>query len=219
MQPRTLDHIAIWSNDRDALTDHLVAALDWRIVDRTNRYTLLGPSATAGKLTVFHRPDDQPVAPGRLVSILLAVGPGGQREPLEAPGGLTFTFAEHSAPRHAVVGLTLRATDPTACAARFVSDFGFESGAAHPGVASVAVGDGLITLVRESIEPSEHPTLFHLGLLVDSARDHIAEAEAGGIEVIDVVDAPNTLAVFVDGPGGICIEYVEHKPEFALAGR
>ena len=32
----------------------------------------------------------------------------------------------------------------------------------------------------------------------------------------DVVDAANTLAVFLRGPDRIRLEYVEHKPEFAL---
>jgi hypothetical protein len=32
----------------------------------------------------------------------------------------------------------------------------------------------------------------------------------------DIKDAPNTLAVFLRGPSGVRIEYVEHKPGFAL---
>jgi hypothetical protein len=32
----------------------------------------------------------------------------------------------------------------------------------------------------------------------------------------DVVDAPNTLAVFVWTPGRVKLEYVEHKPSFSL---
>ena len=34
--------------------------------------------------------------------------------------------------------------------------------------------------------------------------------------VDDVVDAANTLAVFVWGPERVRIEYVEHKPTFSL---
>ncbi len=36
------------------------------------------------------------------------------------------------------------------------------------------------------------------------------------MEVADVVDAPNTYAVFVWGPERVKIEYVEHKPTFSL---
>ena len=53
-------------------------------------------------------------------------------------------------------------------------------------------------------------------MLVDSEDDHIAEARELGIEVDDVVDAPNTYAAFLRGPDGVRIEYVEHKPSFSL---
>jgi catechol-2,3-dioxygenase len=62
----------------------------------------------------------------------------------------------------------------------------------------------------------ERPLLNHLAVLVDSADDHVAEAEARGIDVADVVDAANTKAVFLWGPEGVKIEYVEHKPTFSL---
>jgi hypothetical protein len=35
--------------------------------------------------------------------------------------------------------------------------------------------------------------------------------------VEDFVDGPNTLAVFVRGPEGVSVEYVEHKSTFSLA--
>ncbi len=54
------------------------------------------------------------------------------------------------------------------------------------------------------------------GLRVESADDHIEEAERRGLEIADVVDAPNTYAVFVWGPDRIKLEYVEHKPTFSL---
>jgi len=60
------------------------------------------------------------------------------------------------------------------------------------------------------------PLLNHLALLVDSADDSRAEAERLGVEITQVKDAPNTLAVFVRGPDGVEVEYVEHKPGFAL---
>ena len=53
-------------------------------------------------------------------------------------------------------------------------------------------------------------------MLVDSADDTLEDAKRAGIDVADVVDAPNTLAVFVWGPERVKIEYVEQKPTFAL---
>ena len=53
-------------------------------------------------------------------------------------------------------------------------------------------------------------------MLVDSADEAIAAAKDLGIEIDDVVDAPNTYAVFLRGPEHVRIEYVEHKPTFSL---
>ena len=61
------------------------------------------------------------------------------------------------------------------------------------------------------------PTLLGLGdVLVDSVEQHVSEAEELGLEIADVVDAPNTLALFVWGPDRVKLEYVEHKPSFSL---
>ncbi len=57
--------------------------------------------------------------------------------------------------------------------------------------------------------------LNHVAVLVDEVDPVIAEAEER--EIVDnVVDAANTRAVFVWGPERVRIEYVEHKPGFAL---
>jgi len=63
----------------------------------------------------------------------------------------------------------------------------------------------------------ERPLLNHLAVLVDSADEHVAAARDLGVEIDDVVDAANTLAVFVWGPERVRIEYVEHKPTFSLS--
>ncbi len=57
--------------------------------------------------------------------------------------------------------------------------------------------------------------LNHVAVLVDEVDPVIAEAEKRDI-VDNVVDAANTRAVFVWGPERVRIEYVEHKPGFAL---
>ena len=69
---------------------------------------------------------------------------------------------------------------------------------------------------RASRETQSRRLLNHLAVLVDSAEDHRTEAEERDIEVQDFVDAPNTLAVFVWLPERVRLEYVEHKPTFAL---
>ena len=62
----------------------------------------------------------------------------------------------------------------------------------------------------------ERPLLNHLGVLVESVEEHLADAEDLGIEIDDFVDAPNTLALFVWGPDRVKLEYIEHKPSFSL---
>jgi catechol 2,3-dioxygenase-like lactoylglutathione lyase family enzyme len=62
----------------------------------------------------------------------------------------------------------------------------------------------------------ERPLLNHLGVLVKSAEEWRARAEAADVEIADVIDAPNTFAVFVWGPERVRLEYVEHKPGFSL---
>ena len=62
----------------------------------------------------------------------------------------------------------------------------------------------------------ERPLLNHIGVLVDSVDEHQAEAEDLGVEIEELVDAPNTVALFVWGPDRVKLEYVEHKPSFSL---
>jgi catechol 2,3-dioxygenase-like lactoylglutathione lyase family enzyme len=70
--------------------------------------------------------------------------------------------------------------------------------------------------LRSGGAPTERPLLNHLALLVDSAEEVRVAAESRGLEIDKVVDAENTLAVFVRGPDAILVEYVEHKPGFSL---
>jgi catechol 2,3-dioxygenase-like lactoylglutathione lyase family enzyme len=79
----------------------------------------------------------------------------------------------------------------------------------------VEVGGAYVEFHQGEPGRPEKPLLNHLAVLVDSAGEHTAEAEDLGI-VESVVDAANTLAVFVWGPDRVRIEYVEHKPTFSL---
>ena len=81
---------------------------------------------------------------------------------------------------------------------------------------ALAVRDRELRIVEGGAPEGERPLLNHLALLVDSADEVQRDAESRGVEIDDVKDAPNTLAVFLRGPSGVRIEYVEHKPGFAL---
>jgi gamma-glutamyltranspeptidase/glutathione hydrolase len=56
-------------------------------------------------------------------------------------------------------------------------------------------------------------TKTSLQAAIDAPRLH---HEGNGLEIDDVKDAKNTFAVFLRGPEGVRVEYVEHKPGFAL---
>ena len=107
-------------------------------------------------------------------------------------------------------GFVLRSGSPEESARVFV-EMGFAPG---DDATSVDAGEYRIRLTNS--EPDGGGMLFHIGCLVDSAEDHRKEAEEQGFEIQDFVEGPNTLAVFVRGPEGVSVEYVEHKPTFSL---
>src|SRR6266545_4481180 len=53
MEPRTLDHVAFWVSERDAIADYCVRHLGMHVVDRQDDFTLVGSDARHGKLTLF----------------------------------------------------------------------------------------------------------------------------------------------------------------------
>ena len=206
MSPKTLDHVALWVSERDAIAEGCVRELGMHVIERTDAFTIVGVDARRGKLTLFEA--DGPREAGALEHVAFRV-PGGDGHALELADGLVL---------RAVAGddgdldhVALRVRDREAAVAGFAA-LGF-----HPeGPGRVSVGGAFLEFVEDDPGESERPLLNHLGLLVDSAEEHRAAAEAAGIEVADFVDAPNTIAVFVWGPERLKVEYVEHKPTFAL---
>jgi len=85
------------------------------------------------------------------------------------------------------------------------------------GAPRVEVGGAFVEFHPGDPGAPERPLLNHLAVLVDSADESIAAANDLGVEIDDVIDAPNTYAVFLRGPEHVRIEYVEHKPTFALS--
>ena len=104
--------------------------------------------------------------------------------------------------------VALYSRDPEAAAHGWLR-FGFS---ATDDPARVEVGGAFLELIEGDPGEPERPLLNHLGVLVPEA----APAQQLGVEVADVVDAPNTFAVFVWGPDRVKLEYVEHKPSFSL---
>ena len=232
MRPKTLDHVALWVADRDRIAQFTSDHLGMHVIERTDAFTLVGSDARRGKLTLFAA--EGPREPGVLLHVALRVSD------LESAIGALPTAIELDRPRRGEayfelgeglrLGLVeaetdveydldhaaLVSDDPAAAAARY-GDLGFEAAPVAPsGVPRVEVGGAFVDLHPGEPGRAERPLLNHLAVLVDSADEHRAEAEELGVEVDSVVDAANTYAVFLRGPDGVRIEYVEHKPTFSL---
>jgi catechol 2,3-dioxygenase-like lactoylglutathione lyase family enzyme len=227
IRPTRLDHVALWVADRDTLAAFLCGYLGMHVIERTDDFTLVGADARLGKLTLFAA--EGPREPGALRRIVLRVTdlegalaalPEGlpvERSDAEVVGfegperlGLGLTRGDATTD-YDIDHVALAVPDPERTG-RELRELGFDQLDGR-----LAVADKHIRLEPGPGEgASGRPLLNHLALLVDSAEVLRHEADRRGLPVARVVDAPNTFAVFVRGPAGIELEYVEHKPGFAL---
>ena len=229
MRPNILDHVAFWLDDRDRVAEFVTSHLGMHVIERTDRFTLVGADALRGKLTLFE--GEGPREQGALKHVALRVSdldaalekvPGhAEREDgravFDVSEGLRLGLVE--APTESEYDLdhvALFSAKPERTAKRY-RDYGFHPADPGPGgVPRVEVAGAYVEFHEGDPGDPERPLLNHLAVLVDSAEDHRAAAEDRDIEVQDFVDAPNTLAVFVWLPERVRLEYVEHKPTFAL---
>jgi catechol 2,3-dioxygenase-like lactoylglutathione lyase family enzyme len=207
--PRTIDHVALWVADRDSIADQLLDGLGYHVIERTERFTLLGADARRFKLTLFDA--EGPREQGALKHVTLRARDGEEGR-LEAGEGLTVEVVR-AEPEvdYDLDHVALYASDP-ASAARAYLELGFDKAEPRDGTPRVELAGAFVEFHQGDVAESERPLLNHLAVLVDHADD----AKELPAEVADVVDGPNTYAVFVWGPERVKIEYVEHKPTFAL---
>jgi len=225
MRPKTLDHVALWVADRDRITDFLTERLSMHVIERTEKFTLVGTDARRGKLTLFEA--EGPRERGALEHVALRVtdleralsGLGGvdvdRRDGavfFDVYEGLRLGLVEAETDvEYDLDHVALFSAAPEETAKQY-EQFGF----APEGDQRVEVGGAFVDFHSGDPGDPERPLLNHLAVLVDSAEDTLGEAKELGLEVADVVDAPNTYAIFVWGPERVKIEYVEQKPTFAL---
>jgi catechol 2,3-dioxygenase-like lactoylglutathione lyase family enzyme len=226
VQAKSLDHVAVWTPERDALAAVLIGCCGMHEIERTDEFTLVGGDARRGKLTLFDadgarergplervvlRVPDVEAASRRLEAAGLDVSDDDGRPTVDAPSGLPLALVQ------AVDGgvadldsVVLRVHEPEAASAELES-LGLERAGE-----GLRVADKHVVLQGGDVPEPERPLLNHVAFLVDEARAVEEEARERGLEVEKVVDAENTRAVFLVGPDGIRLEYVEHKPGFAL---
>jgi catechol 2,3-dioxygenase-like lactoylglutathione lyase family enzyme len=225
VRPKTLDHVALWVADRDRIADFLTERLSMHVIERTDKFTLVGTDARRGKLTLFA--EEGPRERGALKHVALrvsdleeALAPLDGLDVSREDGGAYFDVAEglrlglvegETEVEYDLDHVALFSAAPEETAKQY-EQFGF----AVEDERRVEVGGAFVDFhVGEPGDP-KRPLLNHLAVLVDSAEETLEDAKRAGMEVADVVDAPNTLAVFVWGPEHVKIEYVEQKPTFAL---
>ena len=216
MKPTSLDHVALWVADRDPIAEFATAHLGMHVIERTDKFTLIGSDARRGKLTLFAA--EGPRESGALARVGLRVSdlaaaraalPEDTPEVFEVGEGLSLTLVEGATDvEYDLDHVALFSPDPEAAAREWLR-YGFR---ATDDPARVEVGGAFLELIEGDPGEPERPLLNHLSVLVDAA----APAQELGVEVADVVDAANTFAVFVWGPDRVKLEYVEHKASFSL---
>ena len=215
VDPLILDHVAFWVSERDEITEVATRHLGMHVIDRQDKFTLIGSDARRGKLTLFDA--EAPRERGAFKHVALRVNSlDGDPDRYELPGGIEVRIVE--APTGVDYDLdhvALFTADPEVTMEAYL-DYGFTGATPQNGVPRVEVGGAYVEFHEGDPGEPERPLLNHLAVLVDSAEDHKRDAEDAGIEVESVVDAANTYAVFLWGPDRVRIEYVEHKPSFSL---
>jgi len=219
VEPKTLDHVAFWVDERAQIAAFLVRHLSMHVITEDEKFTLLGTNARRGKLTLFDA--EGPRERGALKHVGLRVSdleaarrslPDDAGEIFDAGGGIALTLVEADTDvEYDLDHVALWSADPEA-SARDYERYGF----APAGPNRVEGGGAFVELHQGDPGDGERPLLNHLAVLVDSADSVIADANDQQIEVESVVDAENTYAAFLWGPERVRIEYVEHKPTFSL---
>ncbi len=225
MKPTAFDHVALWVSQRDEIARFLCDHLGMHEIERTDSFTLVGADARRGKVTLFDA--DGPREDGALTRIVLRVSDldaALAELPSDVPVEREGDVAGFTGPEGIRLGLTERETDLEYDLDHVVLSLpdpdgatrGFEALGFERRNGGLAVEDKELRLIGGGSGEPERPLLNHLALLVDSADDVQTEARKRGIEIAEIKDAENTLAVFVWGPDSVKVEYVEHKPGFSL---
>ena len=197
------------------------------VIDRTDKFTLVGADARRGKLTLFAA--EGPREPGALARVGLRVfdldealaGPPARTSPSSA-GGRTRRARGRRGPPARASSRRTRASSTTSTTSPSASQIRPRPSRSSPSSASpsrtagsrpATPGRARAGRARGDRAPAAQPPRPARGV---GRRPHRGGASERGLEIADVVDAPNTYAVFVWGPDRIKLEYVEHKPTFSL---
>src|SRR6266571_1455055 len=129
ISPLALDHVAVWTEERDAIAGFVTAHLGMHVIERTDTFTLVGADARRGKLTLFDA--EGPRHAGQLVHVALRVPSldaalervkipvlkSRVDAHMQLPEGLELVLVEGDTPVAVDLDhVALACTDPEACA-------------------------------------------------------------------------------------------------------
>jgi catechol 2,3-dioxygenase-like lactoylglutathione lyase family enzyme len=217
-QPQKLDHVALYVTDPEALAARILAQLPFRVIEESDEFVLLGRDPEFGKLTLFRAEEPGSREHGALRSVGIGVPAATVERTLYLDDGLRLELTPSDPEGEVEVDhVALLVPDPASSARQWL-ELGFQpapKGAA--GVPRVRIGKQHVELYPGPARETDRPLLNHLGVLVPSFDDVRRAADEEGLDVTKVVDAEHSRAVFVRGPDGVELEYIEHKASFALA--
>jgi len=216
LNPTKLDHVALYVSDPDAVAARILAQLPFRIIEETDEFVLVGRDPALGKLTLFRA--EPPRERGVLRRVGISVPCATVERSIEVGDDLALELVPGAPDGEVELGHLAVLTRDPASDARAWLEFGFEPAPkGRNSVPRVRVGNQHIELWTGLPEPTRRPLLNHIGLLVDSLDDVVRTAEERGEDTGKLVDADNSRALFLAGPDGVELEYIEHKPSFAYA--
>src|ERR687894_1238323 len=213
IRPTSLDHVALWAEERQPLAEFLCDHLGMHAIEETDTFTLVGVDAKLGKLTLFDAEGRR--RRGSLERIGLRVGnlsaavsglpqaAGVRREHgsalLEAPNGVPIVLVERGGTDFDLDHVVLRLPDREGALAELEA-MGFDrvNGA-------LRVSDRELRIVEGETEDGDQPLLNHIALLVDSAEEVQRDAERRGGGVGGAKGAGDTPPGFPRRPLGGCM--------------
>ncbi len=199
------------------MAQSLLARLPFRVIEETDEFVLVGRSPELGKLTLFRARG--PREPGSLMCVGIGIPGATASTTLAAGEGLEIELVP-SAPDGEVdiSHVELRVPDPLASVRTWLA-CGFERARTLGRAERIRLG-GTHLVLHPGPAPAPEvtkPLLDHVGLLVDSIEETRRAVANLGFEVEREVEGDDSWALFVRGPDGVEVEYIEHKPSFALA--
>lgn len=216
MDVAKLDHVALRVHDPERAAAQLLGRLPFRVLQRTDELLLLGRSPELGKVTLL--PDPEAGRAELLHHVAIRVPAATAITEVTLDEELDIRLVPGDVDGDVELDHVALAVDDAVASAEAWRSYELATHDVEPGLQRVRIADAHIELVSgDNARDRRRGVLDHVGLLVTSIRDAQDLAARQGLTVDRVVDADNSRALFVRGPDGVEIEYIEHKASFALA--